>query len=137
MLQEPKGLHFNLSHCRLAVACALSDGPVGVDVQDWAPRHSSVAKQVCCPAELRILERSAAPEIDFAKLWTRKESYGKYTGQGILYAMKEENLANRCPPGVVIETAACSGFALSYCGEKELDIINVKLQELLQRREIE
>ena len=129
--------HFNLSHCKLAVACALSDRPVGVDVQDWSPRHLSVSNQVCSPEELSFLEQAPEPEKEFIKLWTRKESYGKFTGQGILYPMQEHSFLNRAPLGTVLETFAFQGYALSYCGEKALDLRKVTIEDLLQGREIE
>lgn len=124
-------LHFNLSHCRLAAACALSCKPVGVDVQDWAQRHLSVAKQVCSAQELSFLERAEDPNVAFAELWTRKESYGKYTGQGILYPMRELSLLEHAPQGTVMESFAFDGYALSYCAEEALEIRKVAVAELL------
>ncbi len=130
-------LHFNLSHCQLAAACGLSHAPVGVDVQDWTRGHLSVAKQVCSLEELALLKEESDPEIAFAKLWTRKESYGKYTGQGIIYPMKETNLWEASPLGTVMETFLFQGYALSYCAEKELKIKKVTVDDLLQGREME
>ena len=127
-------LHFNLSHCRLAAACALSCKPVGVDVQDWAQRHLSVAKQVCSAQELSFLERVEDPNVAFAELWTRKESYGKYTGQGILYPMRELSLLGQAPQGTVMESVLCDGYALSYCAEERLEIRRVTVETLLQGR---
>ncbi len=124
-------LHFNLSHCRLAAACALSCKPVGVDVQDWAQRHLSVAKQVCSAQEFSFLERAEDPNVAFAEIWTRKESYGKYTGQGILYPMRELSFLGHAPQGTVMESFAFDGYALSYCAEEALEIRKVAVAELL------
>lgn len=33
-LQEYPDIHFNLSHCRSIVACAVDNAPVGIDVED-------------------------------------------------------------------------------------------------------
>ncbi len=131
-LKVPKGLHFNLSHCVRAVACGLSDTPVGVDVQEWSPRHLSVRNKVCTPEELLLLEGSNRPEADFIKLWTRKESYGKYTGQGIRYAMQETDLRDEALQDLVLETAVFPDFALSYCAERKLELVTVTVQELLE-----
>ncbi len=128
-------LQFNLSHCKLAAACAVSVAPVGVDVQDWEMRNLSVAKSVCCKEELAHLESNRTPQVEFAKLWTRKESYGKYTGKGITYPMKELCLLGQGPEGTVMETFALEGYALSYCAEEALKIHKVPLQALLQGRE--
>ncbi len=126
-----ENLHFNLSHCKLAAACALSVRPVGVDVQDWAQRHLSVAKQVCSAQELSFLQREDDEKVEFAKIWTRKESYGKYTGQGILYPMRELSLLGQAPPGTVMETFSYDGFALSYCAEEALEIRKLTMDDLL------
>ena len=130
-----ESLHFNLSHCKLAVACALSATPVGVDVQDWEPRNLSVAKHVCSAEELAFLETAQEPPVEFAKLWTRKESYGKFTGKGIVYPMKELCLLGQSPEGTVMETLALDGYALSYCAEEALKIRKVSIEALLQGRE--
>lgn len=124
----------NLSHCKLAVACALSDRPVGVDVQDWSPRHLSIVTRVCTQQERAFLERSPNQEAEFAKLWTRKESYGKYTGKGILYSMNEQPLLTQAPDGTIMETVTFDGYALSYCAEEALKIQRVTLADLLQGR---
>ncbi len=124
-------IQFNLSHCQLAVACGLSDRPIGVDVQNWDPRHLAVAKQVCSPRELVLLQQVAEPDIAFSRLWTRKESYGKFTGQGILYPMHECDLWENSPPGTVMETVTFQGYALSYCGETASKIQKVTIHDLL------
>jgi 4'-phosphopantetheinyl transferase len=118
----------------LAVACALSDRPVGVDVQDWSPRHLSIVTRVCTQQEQAFLERSPNQETEFAKLWTRKESYGKYTGKGILYSMNEQPLLTQAPDGTIMETVTFDGYALSYCAEEALKIQRVTLADLLQGR---
>ena len=125
-------LHFNLSHCDTAVACALSAAPVGVDVQHEKDFHWSVAKRVCCPEELAFLQSAEAPDREFAKLWTRKESYGKYTGQGIVYPMEQICLLDRTPDGTVMETFTFDGYALSYCAEESLEICKVSVETLIK-----
>ena len=60
-------LQFNLSHCKLAVACGLSAGTVGVVVQDWTREYFSIRKRVCCQQELTYSEEAKEPEIEYAK----------------------------------------------------------------------
>ncbi len=86
--------HFNLSHCDTAVACAVDVSPVGVDVQDFRPVGENVVKKVCSEAEqMRMLE-SRYDEQLFAAFWASKEAYGKNTGCGIGYNLKEYSF---CP----------------------------------------
>ena len=82
-LPDYPGIHFNLSHCRRAVACAVAESPVGVDIEVIAPVDAEVARQVLSATERREVERADAPEVAFARLWTRKEAVVKLTGEGI------------------------------------------------------
>ncbi len=80
-------LHFNLSHCRGLVACALRrDGPVGIDVEfSNKPAPSAVAEHYFSPPELAWWQ--ALPEAQknkaFFGIWTLKEAFIKATGEGL------------------------------------------------------
>ena len=76
-------IHFSLSHCKDAVACAVSDHNIGIDVESIAPYNPDVARRVCTAAELEMLEQSANKDVDFIKLWTAKEAISKYEGMGL------------------------------------------------------
>lgn len=76
-------LHFNLSHCRVAVACAADHVPVGIDIE--CPRNFSdnLLSYVCSPEERSKVLAAENPPLSFAELWTKKESLYKLTGEGI------------------------------------------------------
>ena len=76
-------IHFSLSHCKDAVACAVSDHNIGIDVETIVPYNPDVARRVCTAAELEMLEQSANKDVDFIKLWTVKEAISKYEGMGL------------------------------------------------------
>ena len=76
-------IHFSLSHCKDAVACAVSDHNIGIDVETIVPYNPEVARRVCTVAELRMLEQSANKDVEFIKLWTVKEAISKYEGTGL------------------------------------------------------
>ncbi len=75
--------HFNISHSGQYVACAVSDRPVGVDVQEITPYRPDMAKLVCTPEEILQIETSPDPAAEFTALWTKKEAYGKEMGTGL------------------------------------------------------
>lgn len=76
-------LHFNMSHCQTAVACAISKTPVGVDIETYRPVKESVVRYAMSESEtLRILQ-AARPERAFTILWTQKEALVKFTGEGL------------------------------------------------------
>ena len=83
VLRDHPQIHFNLSHTKNAVACAVSDVPVGVDIQNIAPVSDRVAKRVLTEQEYNEFKESAKPDEYFCEKWTIKESYLKLSGQGI------------------------------------------------------
>lgn len=79
-------VHFNISHSGEYVACAVSDTPVGVDIQKIGEYNLEVAKRVCNEKELEQIENSSDKESGFTKLWTQKEAALKMHGTGIVSA---------------------------------------------------
>lgn len=76
-------VHFNISHSGEYVACAVSDKPIGVDIQKIGKYNSDVAKRVCNEKELVQIENSLNKASEFIKLWTQKEAVLKMHGTGI------------------------------------------------------
>ena len=80
------GIFFSISHARTHVLCALSDKPVGADIE--SPRHLSerVVRFFCSPEELSL--------FDPLDLWVLKESYIKLIG-GTLPLVKKLRFSRR------------------------------------------
>ena len=81
-------LHFSLSHCKEAAACALSRRPVGIDVESIERYHDGVARYTMNDAEMARILQAEHPGAEFIRLWTMKESLLKLTGEGINDNMK-------------------------------------------------
>ena len=82
LLAEPS-VHFNLAHAGTVAACAVSDAPVGVDVEAVAPLDKGLVSHCLTDAERAWLEGQEEPGRAFTTLWTRKESYLKLKGCGL------------------------------------------------------
>lgn len=96
------GLHCSVSHSGDIWLCALSEQPVGIDVQlHRARRPAAVARRYFHPAEAAFVERGQGR--DFFHVWAAKESYVKFTGRGL-----SQGLASFC----VVDGAGLSGAAL-------------------------
>lgn len=74
---------FNLSHCKEAVACAVDDRPVGVDVESVRRYRDDLARYVCSDDEMALIDASDNKAKTFIRLWTMKEATLKLTGEGI------------------------------------------------------
>lgn len=76
-------VHFNLSHSAPYVACAVSDGDIGLDIQTPETLRESLVRRFFTTEEQRLLRESANPDADFTALWCCKESYLKALGTGL------------------------------------------------------
>ncbi len=75
--------HFNLSHSGTLAVCAVADRAVGVDVERPHRVDGALVRRVLTAAEQAWLAQQANKEAAFIRLWTRKESFLKLTGQGL------------------------------------------------------
>lgn len=69
------GAHISLSHSGNRVACALSDYPVGIDVQDMAEGNPALLTKYYHPDEMEYIRQGGLDR--FYQIWCRKESYIK------------------------------------------------------------
>ena len=79
---------FNLSHCKEAAICAISDQAVGVDVESVRSFNESLVRYTMNEDEIRQIESSEDQAVAFIRLWTMKESAMKLIGTGISNDMK-------------------------------------------------
>ena len=79
------GLHFSISHSGERVMVAVSDRPVGCDVERIVPFDEAVARECLTDEELalaRNLPSGSGRDMAFIRLWVRKEAYAKAVGRG-------------------------------------------------------
>ena len=81
-------IYFNLSHCREAVICAVSDKPVGIDIECIREFKDSLVHYTMNDQEVQQIEQAARPNMEFIRLWTMKEAKLKLIGSGITDNMK-------------------------------------------------
>lgn len=105
-------IHFSLSHCKDAVACAVSDHNIGIDVESIVPYNPDVARRVCSPAELEMLEQCSNKDVEFIKLWTVKEAISKYEGMGLSLPFAEIDAMNYL---LYSKVSVNSRYVLSSC----------------------
>ena len=77
VLEGYPDIHFNLSHCREAVACVVSIHPVGIDIEMVDSYDEALLPTTMNEKEQQMLLES------FIRFWTMKESLLKLTGEGI------------------------------------------------------
>lgn len=79
---------FNLSHCKEAVVCVISDQPIGVDVESIREYKESLVNYTMNDEEIGQIKSAENPASAFIRLWTMKEATMKLIGTGISNDMK-------------------------------------------------
>ena len=88
VLRQWPHIHFNMSHCREAAICVVSDQPIGVDIESIHRYSESLVNYTMNDDEAEAIIHDAHPALAFTQLWTRKEAVVKCDGHGISNDMK-------------------------------------------------
>ncbi len=108
-------IHFNLSHCRHAAVCAVSDRPVGVDIEVVRPYNAALARYTMSDDELRQIEAADRRDAAFIRLWTMKEAVLKLSGKGLRSDLKS---ALSSSADVDFEIIERPGYICTVCRKK-------------------
>lgn len=84
-LAEYPDIHFNLSHCKSGIVVAVSDQPVGIDIESYREASDSLIRYTMNEEEQRIIRESEDPTRAFTEYWTKKEAVFKLRGTGITH----------------------------------------------------
>lgn len=115
MLKEVSNIHFSISHCKEAIAVAVADRPVGIDVETLRVPSEALAERVMDEGEKLRFDISDTPEDFFTALWTAKEAVMKCRGTGIvmeelpeiLYKVRDEMIIETTRPYPNIVCTLC------------------------------
>ena len=83
------GPYFSISHCKQGIAVAVSEKPIGIDIESIRPLNDSLVRKTMNSEEQYQIAASFNPEIEFIRLWTRKEAYVKMIGTGIISEIQD------------------------------------------------
>lgn len=138
-------IHFNISHCDGLVVCAISDAPVGVDVERIAPVSGNLLKRVLTVEELDQLSghpRDGGEYLEkFYRFWTLKESAVKESGKGL--SQEPRDISFRLDDGIECSQPQLhfwqekveEGFILSLCSGWPIPAAEIReyiLEEICQ-----
>lgn len=118
-LRDRPALWFSLSHSGRYALCAVSDRPVGADVQQIRPAKLTIARRFH-PEERDWLSRQPEEERLAAlfRVWTRKEAWVKAVSGDRMLSLSEADVIHRLPGLSFREDALPGGYAAAVCGEE-------------------
>lgn len=112
-LVDHPDIFFNLSHCSKAVACVVSNKPVGIDIETICRMKDSIMRYTMNDDECREIMNDEAPEVAFTRLWTMKEALLKLSGEGLHNDMKQVLVGSQH----IFTTTECiqKGYVYTLC----------------------
>lgn len=78
------GPYFSISHCKTGIAVAVSQNPVGIDIESIRLFKPELMRKTMNEDEQLRITSSAIPEVEFIRFWTQKEALLKLQGTGII-----------------------------------------------------
>lgn len=133
---KDSALHFNVSHSGEYLAVAVSESPVGIDIQETKMIRDGMYRKVVRPQENALIGDDR--QKDFLRLWTLKESFVKAEGKGLRISMKDYYFEKANDRYFVnyggqnrgwmfnIEETLIPGYYISVCGLEKAVRWNVK-----------
>ena len=83
-LKNFPNIHYNISHTKGLIVCAMADCCVGIDVEKMRPFKRRIVERFFSPQEREYIFASHTQQEErFAEIWTRKEAYVKWLGKGM------------------------------------------------------
>lgn len=125
--------HFNLSHTRDAIAVAVSNGPVGVDIEKFRDANIEIAKRFFTDGEASFITRNIIDtDKRFYEIWTKKEAYIKFIGKGLSIPLNSFDVLDN-NISINIHTFEKDDYIISVCNEylrTQYDIIELSENEI-------
>lgn len=114
-----KPFFFSVSHCSKAIAVAVSETPVGIDVEDLSRRiQPSLIEHTMSPEEQAII---GSDNVRFLEYWTRKEAFLKMLGTGIIGDMKETLSDPAADVVITTQLNEKDGYVMSIARQEPYD----------------
>lgn len=110
--------YFNISHSGDLTVIAISDQNIGIDIEKLRNINLRVAKRFC-EDEYTYITKNVSPTA-FFEIWTKKEAYLKYLGEGLHGRLNSFSVFKTNIP---IKTFRKDDYIISVCGTENFEII--------------
>lgn len=139
LAENPK-MQFNLSHAGDYVAAIFAETAVGIDIESVRTANLAVAMRFFTPEEYAYLQSvreqhgdGECLNLEFARLWTRKESYIKAVGEGMHLPLADFEVLSDTVAGTfqyyLKSWHTLEHYVISVCAENpiETEIVSIDL----------
>ena len=114
-----RAYEFSLSHSGRYAACALSDVPVGLDIQILTKYDERLVRRFFAEGEQESIRNANDRDTAFTRLWCRKESFLKAIGTGLRLPLDSFDVSGDQPSALYRDTVygfrECRAEELFFC----------------------
>ncbi|MDC7734552.1 MULTISPECIES: 4'-phosphopantetheinyl transferase family protein [Bacillus] len=131
MLRSVSKFEFNISHTRNAIAVAISDYPIGVDIELIKNAELNIAERFFNNNEISyITENTSYQDKRFYEIWTKKEAYIKCIGKGLSMNLNSFNSLDHKIPSYFYNVNRAE-YVISVCnGMREIELIELSERDI-------
>lgn len=126
-IKDINGIFFNMSHCRNACACIVSQSETAVDIADLRRISERTAKYFCTDEELKKADSSENKYHELVRLWAAKECYSKIDGSGL--QMNYRSIGEK--ETSVLNFWRGERYVAAFCGESKDKPIFLTTEKIL------
>ena len=98
LLVRPEGMQFSISHSDFLAVCAISDGPVGIDVERQRQYDSSMVHRFFTKFDIEFLDGTKEEDQarKFTEVWTFKEAVAKMMDRPLMQVLQWVDFDEYC-----------------------------------------
>lgn len=131
---QPKtpGYYVSISHSHEATAVAVSDSPIGIDIEKPRPFDLKAADRFFNSSEQEyISEEGTVSNARFFEVWTRKEAFVKRQGTGF-----KGKVCSVPTDSEDLKTLDLDGYVLSVCCKGDFTLVQIPgVENLIKHNE--
>ena len=132
LIQGFSRFQFNISHTRNAIAVAISDTPVGIDIERISEANLNISKRFFTESEkVYICKSNVDQNGRFYEIWTQKEAFIKHIGKGLSIPLNSFDVTK----DDIQKSIYCfrkNGYVISICNEKNIYGQHIEIKELTE-----
>ncbi|CAK7063425.1 4'-phosphopantetheinyl transferase superfamily protein [Tissierella sp.] len=105
-------IHYNISHTRGRIVCAISNRCIGIDVEKIRGFNRNIPKKFFTKNEQKyIFSKEEDINKRFFEIWTKKEAYVKWLGKGLEIQLSSFDVMHEKK----ISTISFEDYVISVC----------------------
>jgi len=124
--------HFNISHTDDMIGIAVSNEPVGIDVERIKGANLWIAKRFFTVSENYYIESAVCKDRSFFEIWTKKEAYLKYIGKGLSISLRAIDVFGL---PCAMESFEKDGYMISVCRDTHKSGLTIEFCDLAYNKE--